>query len=183
MQKHPRYSSTVIPASMWSDLERNNTTNLSSHIIPDDLLDTPEARLRFESYINNRQLEQTRRINCRSFFDLLNRFSEAGLVHYGDSYDKDCVYFLGRECYESLNGHDRLRVFALHQSYLYRLLCLQFVELLFESFDIFLNTFEKMNLATNVTNEKNNNSRKITAVTIDDIFQKEIIQLIKHDSR
>jgi hypothetical protein len=166
---------------MWSDFERNNTIN--SLVIPDDLLDTPEARLRFESYINNRQIEQIRRTNCRSFFDLLNRFSDAGLVHYGDSYDKDCVYFLGRECYESLNGQDRLRVFALHQSYLYRLICLQFVELLFESFEIFINTFEKMNLATKVTNDKNTNSRKITTVTIDDIFQREIIQQIKHDSR
>ncbi|CAF4428900.1 unnamed protein product, partial [Adineta steineri] len=35
MQKHPHYSSTVIPSSMWSDAERNNTTN--SLIIPDDL--------------------------------------------------------------------------------------------------------------------------------------------------
>jgi hypothetical protein len=166
---------------MWSDFERNNTIN--SLVIPDDLLDTPEARLRFESYINNRQIEQIRRTNCRSFFDLLNRFSDAGLVHYGDSYDKDCVYFLGRECYESLNGQDRLRVFALHQSYLYRLICLQFVELLFESFEIFINTFEKMNLATKVTNDKNTSSRKITTVTIDDIFQREIIQQIKHDSR
>ncbi|CAF1070974.1 unnamed protein product [Adineta steineri] len=181
MQKHPHYSSTVIPSSMWSDAERNNTTN--SLIIPDDLLDTSEARQRFESYINNRQLEQIRRTNCRTFFDLLTRFSDAGLVHYGDSYDKDCVYFLGRECYESLNGHDRLRVFAIHQSYLYRLLCLQFVELLFESLEIFINTFDKMNLATNVTSENNFNSRKITTVTIDDIFQKEIIQEIKHDSR
>ncbi len=181
MQKHSSYSSTVIPSSMWSDFERNNTIN--SLVIPDDLLDTPEARLRFESYINNRQIEQIRRTNCRSFFDLLNRFSDAGLVHYGDSYDKDCVYFLGRECYESLNGQDRLRVFALHQSYLYRLICLQFVELLFESFEIFINTFEKMNLATKVTNDKNTSSRKITTVTIDDIFQREIIQQIKHDSR
>jgi hypothetical protein len=181
MQKHPCYSSTVIPASMWSDYERNNTTN--SLVIPDDLLDTPEARLRFEYYINNRQIEQTRRTNCRSFFDLLNRFSDAGLVHYGDSYDKDCVYFLGRESYESLNAHDRLRVFALHQSYLYRLICLQFVELLFESFEIFLKTFEKMNLATKLNNETNFNSRKITTITIDEIFQKEIIQQIKHDAR
>jgi hypothetical protein len=181
MQKHPRYSSTVIPASLWSDYERNNTNN--SLIIPDDLLDTPEARLRFEFYLNNHQIEQTRRTNCRSFFDLLNRFSDAGLIHYGDSYDKDCVYFLGRESYESLNGHDRLRVFALHQSYLYRLICLKFVELLFESLEIFLNTFEKMNLATKLPNETNFNSRKITTITIDDIFQKEILQQIKHDSR
>ncbi|CAF3375045.1 unnamed protein product [Rotaria sp. Silwood1] len=170
MQKHPQYSSTVIPSSMWSDLERNNTNK--SLIIPDDLLDTFEARLRFESYINNRQIEQTRRINCRLFFDLLNRFSNAGLVHYGDSYDKDCVYFLGRECYESLNGQDRLRIFALHQSYLYRLICLQFVELLFESLEIFINTFEQMNLVTKLNNDRNLNSRKMTAITIDDIFKK-----------
>ncbi|CAF3390712.1 unnamed protein product [Rotaria sp. Silwood1] len=181
MQKHPQYSSTVIPSSMWSDLERNNTNK--SLIIPDDLLDTFEARLRFESYINNRQIEQTRRINCRLFFDLLNRFSNAGLVHYGDSYDKDCVYFLGRECYESLNGQDRLRIFALHQSYLYRLICLQFVELLFESLEIFINTFEQMNLVTKLNNDRNLNSRKMTAITIDDIFKKEIIQQIKYDLR
>jgi len=180
MQKHPRYSSTVIPSSMWSDSEHNNGNNSSSLIIPDDLLDTPEARLRFESYINSRQLEQTRRTNCRSFFDLLNRFSDAGLVQYGHSYEKDCVYFLGRECYESLNAQDRLRVFAFHQSYLYRLICLKFVELLFESFEIFLNTFQKMNSAT--TN-KFHNDRKITTLTIDDIFEKEIIQQIKHDLR
>ncbi|CAF0768934.1 unnamed protein product [Rotaria sordida] len=181
MQKHPDYSSTVIPSSMWSDLERNNTNK--SLIIPDYLLDTFEARLRFESYINNHQIEQTRRINCRLLFDLLNRFSNAGLIHYGDAYDKDCVYFLGRECYESLNVHDRLRIFALHQSYLYRLICLQFVELLFESLEIFINTFEQMNLVTKLDHEKNFKSRKITTVTIDDIFQKEIIQQIKHDSR
>ncbi|CAF4721863.1 unnamed protein product, partial [Rotaria sp. Silwood2] len=180
MQKHPEYSSTVIPSSMWSDIERNNTNK--SLIIPDDLLDTSEARLRFESYINNHHIEQTRRINCRLFFDLLNRFSNAGLVHYGNAYDKDCVYFLGRECYESLNAQDRLRIFALHQSYLYRLICLQFVELLFESLEIFINTFEQMNLTTKLNNEKSFNSRKITTVTIDDIFQKEIIQQIKHDS-
>jgi hypothetical protein len=180
MQKHPRYSSTVIPSSMWSDSEHNNGNKSSSLTIPDDLLDTPEARLRFESYINSRQLEQTRRTNCRSFFDLLNRFSDAGLVQYGHSYEKDCVYFLGRECYESLNAQDRLRVFAFHQSYLYRLLCLKFVELLFESFEIFLDTFQKMNSAT--TN-KLNTDRKMTTLTIDDIFEKEIIQQIKHDSR
>ena len=179
MQKHPRYSLTVIPSSKWSDFERNNTTN--SLLIPDDLLDTSEARLRFEYYINNRQIEQTRRTNCRAFFDLLNRFSDAGLIHYGDSYDKDCVYFLGRESFESLNAQDRLRVFSLHQSYLYRLICLQFVELLFESFEIFFNTFEKMNFATK--NEANFSSRKITTVTIDDIFQKEILEQIKHDTR
>lgn len=181
MQKHPQYSSTVIPTSMWSDLERNNTNN--SLIIPEDLLDTIEARLRFESYLNNRQIEQTRRINCRLFFDLLNRFSNAGLIHYGDSYDKDSVYFLGRECYESLNSHDRLRIFALHQSYLYRLICLQFVELLFESLEIFINTFEQMNLTTKLNQESTFHSRKMPKVTIDDIFQKEIIQQIKHDSR
>ncbi|UJR10556.1 hypothetical protein I4U23_014756 [Adineta vaga] len=178
MQKHPHYSSTVISTSMWSDLERKNTTN--SLIIPEDLLDTLEARLCFESYMNNRQIEQIRRVNCRSFFDLLNRFSDAGLVHYGDSYDKDCVYFLGRECYESLNGQDRLRVFALHQSYLYRLICLQFVELLFESLEIFTTTFEKMNKATKVPKE---NHGKTTMVTIDEIFQEEIIEHIKHDPR
>jgi hypothetical protein len=181
MQKHPRYSSTVIPSSLWSDFERNNTNN--SLAIPDDLLNTAEARLRFEFYLNNRQNEQIRRTNCRAFFDLLNRFSDAGLVHYGDSYDKDCVYFLGRECYESLNEQDRLRVFALHQSYLYRLICLQFVELLFESLEIFINTFEKMNLATKFNNEKHSKSRKMTTITIDDIFQKEIILQIKHDPR
>jgi hypothetical protein len=87
---------------------------------------------------------------------------------------------LGRECYESLNAQDRLRVFAYHQSYLYRLICLKFVELLLESFEIFFNTFKKMNSAT--TN-KLNNDRKITTLTIDDIFEKEIIQQIKHDSR
>jgi hypothetical protein len=178
MQKHPRYSSTVIPASIWSDFESNNSLT-----IPEDLLQTSEARLRFEFYLNNHQIEQIRRTNCRAFFDLLNRFSDAGLVHYGDSYDKDCVYFLGRECYESLNGQDRLRVFALHQSYLYRLICLQFVELLFESLEIFINTFDKMNLATKFNNEKNMNSRKMTTITIDDIFQKEIILQIKHDPR
>ena len=126
MQRHPRYASTVIPASLWSDWERQQQTNSSSTAlaIPDDLLETDEARLRFESYMMHRQSEQTRRLHCRAFFDLLSRFSEAGLVHYGDSYDKDCVYFLGRECYEALNSQDRLRIFALHQSYLYRLLCL-----------------------------------------------------------
>ena len=31
MQKHPRYSSTVIPASLWSDFESNNSLT-----IPDD---------------------------------------------------------------------------------------------------------------------------------------------------
>ncbi|CAF4603583.1 unnamed protein product [Rotaria sp. Silwood1] len=180
MQKHPRYSSTVIPSSMWSDSEHNNGDQSSSLIIPDDILDTVEARLRFESYINSRQLEQTRRANCRSFFDLLNRFSDAGLVQYGHSYEKDCVYFLGRECYESLNAQDRLRVFAFHQSYLYRLLCLKFVELLLESFEIFINTFQKMNSATT---HKLSNDRKVTTLTIDDIFEKEIIQQIKHDSR
>lgn len=167
MQKHPRYSTIILPTISWSDDERN------SLVLPEDLLDTLEARQRFEYYLNNRQIEQTRRNHCRAFFDLLNRFSDAGLVHYGDSYDKDCVYFLGRESYESLSTHDRLRVFALHQSYLYRLICLQFVELLFESFEIFLKTFEKMNSATNFT----------TTMTIDEIFQKEIIHQIKHDSR
>jgi hypothetical protein len=181
MQKDPRYPSTVIPSSMWSDSSQNNENNCSSLIIPDDLLDTPEARLRFESYINNRQLEQTRRTNCRSFFDLLNRFSDAGLVHYGHSYEKDCVYFLGRECYESLNAQDRLRVFAFHQSYLYRLICLKFVELLFESLEIFINTFQKMNSAT--THKLNNDRKLTTTLSIDDIFEKEIIQQIKHDSR
>ena len=180
MQNHPRYSSIVIPSSIWSDVEHNNESQFSSLIIPDDLLDTPEARLRFESFINNRQLEQTRRTNCRLFFDLLNRFSDAGLIQYGHSYDKDCVYFLGRECYESLNIQDRLHVFTFHQTYLYRLLCLKFIELLFESLEIFINTFEQMNLAT--TN-KFNDDRKITALTIDDIFEKEIIQQIKYDSR
>ncbi|CAM4768497.1 unnamed protein product [Rotaria magnacalcarata] len=179
MQKHPSYSSTVISSSMWSDSEYNNGNNSSSLIIPDDILDTVEARLRFESYINSRQLEQARRANCRSFFDLLNRFADAGLVQYGHSYEKDCVYFLGRECYESLNAQDRLRVFAFHQSYLYRLLCLKFVELLFESFEIFIITFQKMNSAT--TDKLND--RKITTLTIDDIFEKEIIQQIKHDPR
>ncbi|CAF3809984.1 unnamed protein product [Adineta steineri] len=180
MQKHPRYTSTVIPSSMWSDAEQNNENKSSNLIIPDDLLETPEARLCFESYINSRQLEQTRRTNCRSFFDLLNRFSDAGLVQYGHSYEKDCVYFLGRECYESLHAQDRLRVFAFHQSHLYRLICLKFVELLFESLEIFIDTFHKMNSATTT---QLNSDRKITTLTIDDIFEKEIIQQIRHDSR
>lgn len=180
MQKHPSYSSTVIPSSMWSDSEHNNETNSSLLIIPDDILDTVEARLRFEAYISGRQLEQVRRASCRSFFDLLNRFSDAGLVQYGHSYEKDCVYFLGRECYESLNAQDRLRVFAFHQSYLYRLLCLKFVELLLESFEIFINTFQKMNSAT--TN-KLHRDRKLTSLTIDHIFEKEVIQQIKKDTR
>ncbi|CAF1029352.1 unnamed protein product [Rotaria magnacalcarata] len=181
MQNHAQYSSIVIPTPMWSDLERKNTNN--ALLIPEDLLDTLEARLRFESYLNNRQIEQTRRMNCRLFFDLLNRFSNAGLIHYGDSYDKDSVYFLGRECYESLSAHDRLRIFALHQSYLYRLICLKFVELLFESLEIFINTFEQMSLTTKLNHEKNFYNRKATTITIDDIFQKEIIEQIKHDSR
>jgi len=176
MQKHPCYSSTVIPSSLWSDAEQT-TQDSSNLVIPDDLLETPEARLCFESYINSRQLEQTRRSNCRSFFDLLNRFSQAGLVQYGHSYEKDCVYFLGRECYESLNAQDRLRVFAYHQSHLYRLICLKFVELLFESFDIFLQTFQQMNSATTI------NDRKLTTIIIDEIFEKEILQQIQHDQR
>ena len=179
MQKHPRYSSTVIETSRWSDFERNST----SLCIPEDLLNTGEARQRFELYVNQRQLEQTRRLHCRSFFDLLNRFAEAGLVHYGDSYEKDCVYFLGRECYEALNAQDRLRIFSLHQSYLYRLLCLQFVELLLESLQIFIQTFDKMNLATKLNDEKMFRHRKMTTLTIDEIFQKEIIEQIKHDQR
>lgn len=180
MQKHPRYSSTVIPSSMWSDSEPSNGNQPSSLTIPDDLLDTPEARLRFESYISSRQLEQTRRTNCRSFFDLLNRFSDAGLVQYGHSYEKDCVYFLGRECYESLTAQDRLRVFAFHQSFLYRLLCLKFVDLLFESLEIFLDTFQKMNSASS---NKLNDDRRMMTLTMDDIFEKDIIQQIKHDPR
>lgn len=167
MQKHPRYSSTVIPSS---DFDANNSSTL---MIPEDLLDTPEARLRFESYVNSRQLEQTRRGNCRSFFELLNRFSDAGLVQYGHSYEKDCVYFLGRECYESLNAQDRLRVFASHQSYLYRLICYKFIELLFESFELFLQTFQKMNSATTDEN----------TMIMDEIFEKDILQQIKNDPR
>ena len=177
MQKHADYSKTVIPSSKWSDYNKNETMDL---VICEDLLNTTEARLCFESYINSRQIEQTRRTNCRSFFDLLNRFSDAGLVHYGHSYEKDSVYFMGRECHESLSAQDRLRVFAFHQSYLYRLLCLKFVELLFESFEIFLDTFRKMNLATTQECE---HDRKLSTVTIDEIFEKEIIQQIKHDSR
>lgn len=177
MQKHPRYSSTVIPSSMWSDVEISNATDSSSLTIPEDLLDTPEARLRFESYINSRQLEQTRRANCRSFFELLNRFAEAGLVQYGHAYEKDCVYFLGRECYESLTAQDRLRVFAYHQTYLYRLICYKFVELLFESFEIFLQTFQKMNSAASEQIESEN------SMIMDEIFEKEILQQIKSDPR
>ena len=179
MQKHPRYSSTVISSSKWSDAERNNTNSTNSLVIPDDLLETCEARLRFEAYLQTRQIEQVRRTNCRAFFDLLNRFSQAGLIHYGDSFDKDCVYFLGRESYESLNSHDRLRVFALHQSYLYRLICLNFIELLFESFEIFVKTFEQMNLAT----QNHFSSEQLSNGTIDDIFEKEILEQIKHDQR
>jgi hypothetical protein len=179
MQKHPLYTSTVIPSSTWLD-GNNNEKNATSLVIPDDLLGTVEARLCFEAYMNNRQLEQTRRTHCRSFFDLLNRFADAGLVHYGHSFDKDSVYFLGRESYESLNVHDRVRVFTFHQSYLYRLLCMKFVELLFESFEIFLDTFRKMNSATNDAFAR---ERKITALTIDEIFEKEILQQISHDAR
>ena len=40
-----------------------------------------------------------------------------------------------------------------------------------------------MNLVTKFNNEKNMNSRKMTTITIDDIFQKEIILQIKHDPR
>ena len=165
---------------MWSDCEQSTEIKSSSLTIPEDLLETPEARFHYESYINSRQVEQTRRGHCRSFFDLLNRFSDAGLVHYGHSYEKDFVYFLGRECYESLNVQDRLRIFTFHQAYLYRSLCLRFVELLFESFEVFLETFQKMNVATN---DERHHDRKITAMTIDDIFEKEIIQHIKHDPR
>lgn len=171
MQKHPRYSSTVIPSSMWSDVDNGNESSILT--IPEDLLDTSEARLRFESYANGRQLEQTRRANCRSFFELLNRFADAGLVQYGHSYEKDCVYFLGRECYESLNAQDRLRVFAFHQSYLYRLICYKFIELLFESFELFLQTFQKMNSATTEQN----------TMIMDEIFDKDILQQIKTDPR
>ena len=165
---------------MWSDAEQSHENQASTLTIPDDLLETPEARLCFESYINSRQLEQTRRSNCRSFFELLNRFADAGLVQYGHAYEKDCVYFLGRECYESLPAQDRLRVFAFHQSYLYRSLCLKFAELLFESLEIFIETFHKMNSATS---NQSANDRKVTTLTIDDIFEKEIIQQIKHDPR
>lgn len=183
MQRHPRYASTVIPASDWERQQQQQTNNSITLSIPDDLLETDEARLRFESYMMHRQGEQTRRLHCRAFFDLLSRFSGAGLVHYGDSYDKDCVYFLGRECYEALNSQDRLRIFALHQSYLYRLLCLQFVELLFESLEIFISTFERMNLATRFNDEKTFQHRKMTTLTIDDIFQRDIIEQIKDDPR
>ena len=177
MQKHPRYASTVIPSSMWSDVDVSNATDSSSLTIPEDLLDTSEARLRFESYINSRQLEQTRRANCRSFFELLNRFADAGLVQYGHAYEKDCVYFLGRECYESLGNQDRLRVFAYHQAYLYRLLSYKFVESLFESFQIFLQTFQKMNSAASEQVQQEN------SMIMDEIFEKEILQQIKNDSR
>ena len=172
MQEHPEYSSTVIPTANWSDEQQRK-----SLCIPAELLETAEARLAFQSYLNHRQLEQTRRTHCRAFFDLLNRFADAGLVQYGHAFDKDSVYFLGREAFEALNSPDRLRVFAFHQSYLYRLLCLKFVELLFESFDIFLETFRKMNLATT------QNERKLTTMSIDEIFEKEIIQQIKHEPR
>jgi hypothetical protein len=177
MQKHPLYASTVIPSSIWSDFSDNQSTLLS---IPVDLLETVEARLCFESYINGRQLEQTRRSYCRAFFDLLNRFADAGLIHYGHSYEKDSVYFLGRECYETLHAQDRLRVFAFHQSYLYRLLCLKFVELLFESLELFIDTFRKMN---STTDEETHQDKKLINVTIDDIFDRDIIQQIKGDAR
>jgi len=178
MQKNPRYSSTVISTNLWSDFERNNSNSLA---IPEDLLQTNEARLRFENYVNQRQAEQTRRFHSRAFFELLSRFADAGLVHYGDSFDKDSVYFLGRESFESLSNVDRLKIFALHQSFLYRLLCLQFVELLLESMEIFLQTFEKMNLATKFADETTIQRRK--TLTIDEIFQKEILEEIQHDPR
>lgn len=180
MQKNPRYCSTVIESSAWPDFERNSTSTLC---IPSDILETAEARHRFEVYVNHRQAEQIRRVHCRSFFDLLTRFAEAGLVHYGDSYEKDSVYFLGRESFEALTAQDRVKIFSLHQTYLFRLLTIDFVELLFESLEIFIKTFEKMNLATNLRDESNFQQRTLNNLSIDEIFQQEIIEQIKDDPR
>ncbi|CAF0860846.1 unnamed protein product, partial [Didymodactylos carnosus] len=116
----------------------------------------------------------------QEFFDLLDRFSNAGLIHYDQStLDKDCVYFLGRDCYEHLDIQDRLDVFLLHQKHLYKCLCKQFIELLFESIEIFIQTFLKMNQNDN---SSITNKRKVTTASIDDIFENEIINQIKHDS-
>ena len=52
-----------------------------------------------------------------------------------------------------------------------------FVELLFESFQIFLQTFQKMNSAASEQVQQEN------SMIMDEIFEKEILQQIKNDSR
>ncbi|CAF1147353.1 unnamed protein product, partial [Didymodactylos carnosus] len=91
MQKHPLYSSTVIKTS-FTTLSNQYFDDSNLLKIPEEIFNSEEAKTKYDDYIRQQQLNTKRLQYSQEFFGLLDLFSNAGLIRYGQStLDKDCV--------------------------------------------------------------------------------------------
>ncbi|XP_074660547.1 rho GTPase-activating protein 190-like [Tubulanus polymorphus] len=102
--------------------------------IPFDLLLCEEAEMIFKNHLNSLQAELRRQDLCRKFRKLL---SEHQAVKPGKLLPEVSIHLIGRESYDHLSEMDRFRVYEDYQRTLKERARHDFLEMLFEKYDMF----------------------------------------------
>ncbi|GFN96257.1 rho GTPase-activating protein [Plakobranchus ocellatus] len=132
--------------SSWKQADRF-LDDTSEHRIPFDLLNSAEAEMCFRNHLNELQAQHRKKELQLQFKKLLE---ENPQVTPGKPLSETYVFFLGKECYISLEDHERVVVYEQHMIQLRAAARAQFQELLWEKSHVFLdwNTSERLTSIT-----------------------------------
>ncbi|XP_064602991.1 rho GTPase-activating protein 35-like isoform X2 [Liolophura sinensis] len=124
----------VCPEETDSWKYSNFVDNYEETRLPFDLLKSPEAETYFRNHMNALQAQHKKLELKKQFKELLE---ESGHVTPGKPLSEAYVFFVGKECFNSLEEHERLQVYDSHQAELRMRTRDQFQELLWEKTELF----------------------------------------------
>ncbi|XP_070136652.1 rho GTPase-activating protein 190 isoform X6 [Drosophila bipectinata] len=145
------------PQASWTELVDMDEAEDEARI-PFDVLETSEAETVFRNYLNSVQQDK-KKIGWKQQFKML--LEESGFVTPGKQLSEVRVLFMGRECFEALSEHDCQQIYDIHQDEIIEKSKQNFVELLLEHAQYFLQF-------KNVDNITQEDVRQITEVIQED---------------
>ncbi|XP_055899613.1 rho GTPase-activating protein 35-like isoform X3 [Biomphalaria glabrata] len=110
--------------------------NMEESRIPFDLLNSAEAEMCFRNHLNELQALHKKRELQQQFKKILE---ENPQITPGKPLSETYIFFIGKECYSSLDEHERNFVYEQHMAELKQTARAEFNELLWEKSSVFMN--------------------------------------------
>ncbi|GFR73478.1 rho GTPase-activating protein [Elysia marginata] len=139
IKEHPDFERHFVvldeeDCSSWKQAD-SFLDNNTEHRIPYDLLNSAEAEMCFRNHLNELQAQQRKKELQLQFKRVLE---ENPQITPGKPLSETYVFFLGKECYISLDEQERILVYEQHMAQLRAAARAQFQELLWEKSHVFL---------------------------------------------